>query len=126
MSSLPPESIHKYIVHYGLVQPYAVNARVPDNPIIEYAQAVAPTPAKKRKSYEEQEEEEFRQAENLSEELRQPAVEGQEPGEADARLCSIVRQHWEVTQVRETETLVHFMYAVRMKGACSSLASRFG
>ena len=77
---------------------------------------MAPTPARKRKSPEEVEE--WPQTETMTEELRQPAVEGQEPGEADTRLCNIARQHWEVTQLRETETLVNFMYAIRMKGEC--------
>ena len=56
--------------------------------------------------------------EPLWEDFRMPAVDGQEPKEADARLVELAKAHWDRVVVKEGETTTNFMFSIRMRSKC--------
>jgi hypothetical protein len=108
---LPAASIHKYLLHYGLL---------PQNSELPWEDAVLPLPPPassfthpkylKRKGLDEV-------AEGETDILKGPAMDGQEPKQADARLTDLVQEHWEKQNPKETETIIQFMLSIRLKGS---------
>jgi hypothetical protein len=103
MNELPPCAIHRYILQYGLL----ANETRP----LTYLEAVLPRPPPSCVSIPP------RRLDVPDDSLlRGPAIDGQELDEADGRLTDIVQQHWERQVVRDSQTIVDFMHAIRLKG----------
>lgn len=141
MQDMPPSTIHKYVMHYGLTPAANTTNTVYGNVALlaplTFQQAVMPCPPPSslythpRLLAAEQtalllqtsissddlpkQDPLTDLVEGTCEDLKTPAIDGQEPTEADGRLVDLVTQHWDKVQVKEGETIVNFMYAIRMK-----------
>merc|ERR1712072_61230 len=116
MNQFPPTTIHKYLRHYNLVPlppPLPQSMPMPGPAPINYTQAVFPTPPVSSVAFDSDGAEP--EAEEGLDTLKTPAWDGQETREADGRLVEIARQHWDSVQLKEGETIVNFIYALRMK-----------
>lgn len=122
LATLPPESVHKYLLFYNLLPPQPLKHEHAVRPL---AATTHPEKVQRRRAAdlataESQAPMDIDGAPSrdvsppAAEELSGPPPLGQEPDQADRRLVALATAHWTRAQsIKEGETITNFMYALR-------------
>ena len=125
LATLPPASLHKYLLFYNLIPPHPLNHEHAVRPLAPTFHPERPYKRQRLAADPSGTEYERELTPPATEQLRGPPPLGQEPDQADRRLVAVAVAHWNrANVVKEGETITSFMWKLRRKRPAPASASR--